>query len=213
MKRGADTVGRVNISFPVTFSSVCAVGLLGLTYWFWRESQSVKETLIFFGAGVAAASHMTASFYTARILSASLNKDTRDEAREQRAEKRASIQEVLLLKQQALRFGERWNDPTMYHARDTLRSVRNAHTKSPEDLQKLIDGKETNVIHLMNFLEEIATSCRHEVVDRAIIKDQFDFIVINTWETLFPWISQHRKKSSPDLWEDVEKLYGAWKRP
>ena len=101
----------------------------------------------------------------------------------------------------------------MYHARDTLRSIAKAHAKSADELQKVIDGNETNVIHVLNFLEEIATSCRHNVVDKVIIKDQFDFVVINTWETLFPWINQHRKIRAPDIWEDVEKLYASWKRP
>lgn len=101
----------------------------------------------------------------------------------------------------------------MYHARDTLRAARDAHAKSAEELQKIIDGSETNIIHIMNFLEEIATSCRHDVVDKEIIKDQFDFIVVNTWETLFVWINQRRKRTNPNVWEDVEKLYSAWKRP
>jgi hypothetical protein len=212
MTKSADTIGRITISFPITFSLVCAVALLFLTLWFWHETQSAKETLIFFGAGVAAASQVTASFYTARILAASLKKDTRDEDRERRAEERAAAQEALLLKQQALRFGERWNDPTMYHARDTLRAVRKAHATSADELQKVIDGSETNVIHVMNFLEEIATSCRHEVVDKVVIKDQFDFIIVDAWQTLFPWITQRRKTRSPQLWEDVEKLYAAWKQ-
>jgi hypothetical protein len=213
MTNGADTVGRINISFPITFSLICGIVLVILTFWFWHESQSIKETLIFFGAGVAAASQVAASFYTARILSASLGKDRRDEARERRAETRIQFQESLLLKQQALRFGERWNDPSMYHARDTLRAARDAHAKSAEELKKVIDGNETNVIHIMNFLEEIATSCRHEVVDKEIMRGQFDFIVINTWETLFPWIAERRKKHSPNVWEDVERLHGLWKRP
>jgi hypothetical protein len=44
-----------------------------------------------------------------------------------------------------------------------LRAVVKAHANSAEDLQKIIEGSETNVIHIMNFLEEIATSCRHEI--------------------------------------------------
>jgi len=212
MAGDADTIGRVNIRFPVTFSLVCAVLLAGLTYWYWRESQSSKETLIFFGAGLAAVSQVAAAFYTARILAATLKKDERDAQREQRAEARAQAQESLLMKQQALRFGERWNDPSMFHARDTLRALIRAHAVSADELQKEIDGRETNVIHVMNFLEEMATSCRYGVVDTNMMRDQFDYVVISTWEVLFPWIQKHRKTRDGDVWEDVEKLYAAWKR-
>jgi len=209
----ADTIGRVNIRFPLTFSLVCGVLLMGLTYWYWHESQSIKETLIFFGAGLAAVSQVAAAFYTARILNATLRKDDRDVQRESQAEARAQAQESLLMKQQALRFGERWNDASMYHARDTLRAVLKAHAVSADELQKEIDGRETNVIHVMNFLEEIATSCRHGVVDNSIMRDQFDYVVFSTWEALFPWVQKHRKARGGGLWEDTEKLYSAWKQP
>jgi hypothetical protein len=217
--KGADTLGRVQIQFPITFSAIASVALLGVTYWYWRVDSDVKNTLIFFLAGAAAVAQITASFYTARILSATLAKDQRDTerekgdvAREAACEKRELELQELSLKQAAFRYGERWNDASMYHARDTLREIALRH-KSQAELIDYIKKNLTNVIHVLNFLEEIATACRHEVVKKELMKDQFDFVVVNTWEILFPWIKEHRAdRGSKSIWEDLEKLYYGWKQ-
>jgi hypothetical protein len=230
MARGADTLGRVQIQFPITFSAITSVALLGVTYWYWRVDSDVKNTLIFFLAGAAAVAQITASFYTARILSATLRKDERDatqevealareDAREKRLaaredafEKREQEREKLRLKQAAFRFGERWNDPSMYHARETVRAV--CYVKRTEDeLNDYLEKNPTNVIHVVNFLEEIATSCKHGVIDQDVIRNQFDFVVTNTWETLYPWIKKHRtERRAEDIWEDLEGVYHDWSR-
>jgi uncharacterized protein DUF4760 len=186
---------RIRFDLPITISTVCFFLLIVLTIWFWRESGSTKETLIFFGAGLAAVGQLAAAFYTARTLSAALNKEDRDITRERQ--------------RQALRFGERWNDSSMHNARSTLRAVVNAHAKSAEELKAAIDGNEVHVIHILNFLEEIATCCRYDLADVKLLREQFDFIVIKTWDTLLPWIQQHRRGNS--VWEELEKLNFAWR--
>lgn len=219
MATGADTLARVQIKFPITFSAISSAALIALTFWYWRETGAVADTLVFFLAGPAAVGTITASFYTARVLAATLRKDERDEAREislaareEAHEKREAEREKLLLKQAAFRFGERWNDPSMYHARETLRAV--CYTQRTEvELNEYLEKHTTNVIHVVNFLEEIATSCKYGVADTEVMKNQFDFVVTNTWETLLPWVKRHRTERKADnIWEDLENLYHTWKR-
>ena len=157
-----------------------------------------------FSSGAAAVAQITASFYTARILSATLAKDERDAEQEKAALDRENARETreqklqeLALKQAAFRYGERWNDASMYHARDTLREIA-LRDKSQTELVDYIKKNLTNVIHVSNFLEEIATACRHEVVKKELMKDQFDFVVVNTWEILFPWIKSIASSAAPN---------------
>jgi len=219
MAKGADTIARVRIHFPITFSALSSIALAGLTYWYWYETRDLPQTLIFFLAGATAVGTITASFYTARVLAATLRKDERDEAREanlaareEAREKREAERERLQLKRAAFRFGERWNDPSMYHARETLRAV--CYTQRTEvELNEYLEKHTTNVIHVVNFLEEIATSCKYGIADTEVMKNQFDFVVTNTWETLLPWVKRHRdERKAANIWEDLENLYHTWKR-
>lgn len=229
---GADTLRRFDIKFSLvlTFSAVAIFALVVVTFLYWRETQSVKDTLVFLSVGAAAVGQITASFYTARVLNATLRKDDRDAKRaddhdaqqktqrgledaQQKAQReledvRHKAQRELELKQAALRFGERWNDPGMFAARDALRLV--LKQSSDVERRKFIETQETNVIHIVNFLEEMGTACRYELVDVKMMREQFDFVIVTTWTKLFPWIKEQRQQDN-DIWEDFESLYDAWK--
>lgn len=218
---GADTLRRfdIKISFVLTFSAVAILALVVVTFLYWRETQSVKDTLIFLSVGAAAVGQITASFYTARVLNTTIRKDDRDAKRaddhdaRQKAQMecedaRQKAQMELELKQAALRFGERWNDSGMFAARDALRLVLKQGTDV--ERRKFIETQETNVIHIVNFLEEIGTACKYKLVDIKIMQEQFDFVIVSTWTKLFPWIKEQRQQNN-DIWEDFERLYDAWK--
>ncbi len=207
----AETLGRVNLSFPITFSAIASAALLIVLAWYWYEAQSIKETLIFFAAGVAAVGQITASFYTARVLAETLRKDKLDLKRAQEFDARENAREAIRLKQASIRFGERWNEASMFHARDTLRMIKKHHSASPEELNKFIEERETNVIHVINFFEEIGTACRHDIVVHEIMKEQFDDVVVDTWVILFTWIQKQRARN-PAVLEDFEALYNKWKK-
>ncbi len=101
----------------------------------------------------------------------------------------------------------------MQSARDTLREVMKHRSGRAEDLLRFIEQNETAVSHIMNFLEEMATCCRHQVVDVAIMKDQFDYVIVSVWDTLFVWIRKQRQETANfRIWEDTESLYDMWKR-
>lgn len=207
-----DTLRRFDIrfSFVITFSALASLALLGITFWYWHETQSIKDTLVFFSVGAAAVGQITASFYTARVLAATLRRDDRDAKRSDDAAARHEAERIIAIKRESLRFGERWNHPSMFHARDALRKVHRHHSTSDEELKKFVETEETNVMHIVNFIEEIGTACRHGVVDSDIMKEQFDDIVVTTWRKLFPWIEKQRGPNE-EIWEDFERLYDKWK--
>jgi hypothetical protein len=213
-----DTVAQINITFPIGFTAIAAVALLLLTAFFWYESQSAKDTLIFFGAGVAAVGQLAAAFYTARMLAAALNKDRADgeaeqkrEERDARHEEREAARDKFRLKLTAMDFGRRWNDPGMFHARDTLREIFRRHD-AKEELKEFIEERQTNVIHCLNFLEEFATSCRYGLSDEELLRNQFDEIVVSIWRKLNPWIESHREsRRNKAIWEDLEWAFDRWK--
>lgn len=200
----------IRFSFVITFSAIASLTLIAITYWYWRETQSVKDTLVFFSVGAAAVGQITASFYTARVLAATMRRDDRDAKRADAAEARFEAQRIAQMKRDSLRFGERWNDASMFRARDALRKVHRHHATSEEDLKKFVDEQETDVMHVINFLEEIATACRLETVDPEIMRQQFDDIVVTTWRRLYPWIEKQRS-GNVFIWEDLERLFDAWK--
>src|SRR5262249_55318035 len=142
---------------------------------------------------------ITASFYTARMLAATLaiRQEDQGDAR----------------KRSAMQFGMRWNDPAMYHVRDILREVLD-HQGGHDQLITIIEAKRTNVVHVLNFLEEIATAIGHEMSDAGLLHAQFGGVVTRTWTKTYPWIQSHRtRRNSPKLWEHMEALYNDWKNP
>ena len=70
-KADGATVGWVQLRFPVKLSVVGALILAILTSWYGCVA-STKETLLFFLLGLTALGTVTAAFYTARILVATL---------------------------------------------------------------------------------------------------------------------------------------------
>jgi hypothetical protein len=202
-----DTVKQVNISFPIKFSVVAGLIHLGLTAWFYVETQSVKEALIFFAIGAAAVGQLTATFYTARLLGSAMKSAEHAD----RAADRQLVHDELTLKREALRFGERWNDPAMKEARATLKNLVENSKGEPNQLADYLKENDMAAGHVMNFIEEMATCCRFGLVDEPIMKRQFDYVVILTWQTLVLWIQETRRRSSNGIWEDTEWLYNQWK--
>lgn len=202
-----DTVKQVKISFAIKFSTVAGLIHIGLTTWFYLETQSVKEALIFFAIGAAAVGQLTATFYTARLLGSAMKSAEHVES----AAVRQAAHDEFILKREALRFGERWNDPGMKEARATLKDLVEHSKGSPNQLADFLKDNDMAAGHVMNFIEEMATCCRYGLVDVPIMKRQFDYVVILTWQTLVLWIQDTQRKSNNGIWEDTEWLYNQWK--
>jgi hypothetical protein len=135
----ADKLGEIH--FPITASliSLALVVVLGFVYGY--TTGKIPETVLFIAAAGAAAGAVLSAFYTARGFPLTAAALTRDETR----------YKVAL----AFRFTSKWNDPAMFHVRDAVRELLNGDHGSPE-FGALLREKETNVIHFLNFLEEVS---------------------------------------------------------
>jgi len=215
-----DNVMHVNIRFPLGFSLIVGVFLGSLTAVFWYVSQDFRATLKFFAIGAAAAAQITTAFFTARLLGMHF-KNREDERererlaneREERRVKREEAHDLFILRREALRFGEKWNNPGFAQARQTMQEIRK-HRSDTKALNRFIIENEVAVLHVVNLVEEMATCCRSKLVDVDLMRRQFDFVIFSTWECLSDWIKDERKKDSNDnIWEDLEWLYHSWKAP
>lgn len=216
--RNADGIVIIQFRFPIAFSAICAISVIVLSAAYYYISQNIKESLIFFAACTAAAGQITASFYTARMLSTSIAQNTlafeqaqtADKNRKQELEAAAITNRHDVLKY-TIRFGERWNDPSMFNVRDTLREIME-HKGTSEDLVIFVDSRRTNIIHLINFLEEIGTAKSLGLIDKEVSREQFDHIVVSSWRKLTQWIEKYRNdRGNKKIWEQYESLFDEWK--
>jgi hypothetical protein len=75
----------------------------------------------------------------------------------------------------------------------------------------LLTSQETNVIHFLNFLEEVAIAMEKAGADPDILREAFRGIVLTAWSKLQAWaIEQRRKRNAPRLWTNVEDLAKKW---
>lgn len=196
---------KVNISFPLQFSIVVGIVVVTLTAAFYFSGNSISQTAIFLGTATAAGGSVCIAFYTGRMLSLSITQEGRSQARESHSIDQAK-------KERALRFAERWNEPQMYHARDTLRHLFDNKNTSDEDIKNIAEDRKTNMIQILNFAEEIAYAYDNDLVDRELTRDKFEGIILTLWQTLEPWVRKHRSdRGRTKIWARVESLYHQWK--
>ncbi|KPQ10829.1 MAG: hypothetical protein HLUCCO17_09070 [Saliniramus fredricksonii] len=217
--QATDKISQVSIHFPIRFSAVAALVLVLLTIVFWAVSGDTIETLVFFAVGAAATAQITTAFFTARLLGfqistrdAEIEREQRADAREELRKQREEAHDAFLLRREAIRFGERWNHPEMREARATLRSILDKNGDAGA-LDAYLNENKLDVNHVLNFIEEMATCCRHGLVDEPLMRKQFDYVVCKTWRSLSTWIDGQRKASVDAIWEDMEWLYDQWKTP
>ena len=205
MARDTDIVLDVSVRFPVRFTIIITVVVVVLTGTFYVISVDIKETMVFFGVATAGGGIIVAAFYTGRTLNLYLQQEFRLRAREE------ALDEVGK-KEHALRYGERWNNPSMYPVRDVCRNIFEQRGKSKDELTKFIESNKTHAIHLLNFFEEIAYAIDNGLVDIDLMREQFRGIIIDTWQILEPWIGDRRiVRARPELWDAVQNLYDEWK--
>ena len=198
-------VDRTVLTLPIKWSILAAIIVVVLTAMFFFVSWEWEKTIIFAAAATAAAGTVLAAGYTGRTLNLFISQEMRIRGRE-------SALDDLGKKNRAMHFAERWNDPQMYHARKIFHMLVEKRNLPQNQLIAAIDESKTNVIHIMNFLEEAAFSLEHDFVDEELTRTQFEGIVVVLWSTLEPWVKLHRiDRGRPRIWCMVEDLYIRWK--
>lgn len=201
----------ISFRFALTFGVAAAAAIAALTLWFVFAGDSVRTALLFFAAACAAAGQLGASLYAARVLQ--MTAQIHAESAGARAEKEAQL-EKQLLEDAAARFGERWTDASMFHLRKECRALIENRT-DPKKILDLVNGNENtavNVGNILNFLEELSLSVLKGRCSEEIAKSLFCGIVINIWHATEPWVRQQRtNRGRPQLWMELETLYGRWR--
>lgn len=191
--------------FPTKFAIWVAVVVAALTTIFYAVNGLFTDTAIFFAAAVAAGGTITTAFYVACTLTLYINQEDYRRRRETGLDERGK-------KERALSYGARWNDPQLFYVRDVCREILDMRGKTEEEIKQYAEEKKTNVVHLLNFLEEISFSVEQNLVDIDLTKDQFKGIVHSLWQLLEPWITQHRAfRGRRDIWDRLEALDKAWR--
>jgi hypothetical protein len=196
-----DRLGEVR--FPVSASVIATAIVALLGFVFWHATASISQTALFLAASGAAAGAILGAFYSARGLALNAAAMERDVAARERDE--AQRKRTL-----ALHYIARWNDPAMYHVRDTVRELFAADHKSPALLES-IKARETNVIHFLNFLEEVGFALDKGGADPDILRETFEGVVYTAWNKLQDWIREVRRvRQRPKIWIKVEELARKW---
>jgi Domain of unknown function (DUF4760) len=189
-----DTLGK--IEFPIKASVVVSIVVLLLSLLYWLATRSLPQTILFFTGAGAAAGAILAAFYSARSLAINAAYLEREEKRRK--------------KDLALERAARWNDPTMYHVRDVVRELFDSDHTS-EAFQRNLRDKKTNVIHFLNFLEEIAIVIEYGEADERILREAFEGVISTACSKLHSWISTHRiNRGRPRIWIKLEELGKRW---
>lgn len=194
----------LEIRFPITFTVIIVsiASALVVTYHLYA-STSIENSAIFLGAAATACGAIISAYYSSRTLRAMIRQDFERRQREDDLDEYGR-------RERSLRYGERWNDPNMYHVRDVCRTLLDNAANG--DIMEMIIDKETNVIHLLNFFEELGFAIEHGLVDQELLKQQFSGLMPVIWRILLPWIMDRRRKFNDDgLWEKVEFLNNQWR--
>ena len=176
---------RINTSLPIRVSlaiSVLTVAFIALYYY---ATKDWKDTAVFAGASVAAAGGIMAAFYAARALAFQMQQQA--DATEAAKERASHDKKVA-----ALQYASRWNDPQMLEARRICREMIEMDGKGVIDIETALQngGDELRVVHMLNFLEEIAISVRHDVADADILRDIYGDAICAVWRCMGPWALQ-----------------------
>lgn len=204
----AMTADSLEIRFPVKVSLIVAVVTAALSGLFFLYSGSNTEALIFFVATTAAAGAVLAAIYTARTLNLQLA--TAQSALLETVERKRTD-----AKKYAITLASRWNDPAMLETRSICRRAINLQDKSLLELRPIIESDETldRVIHLLNFLEEVAISADEDVADDRLLDEFFAEIFFQVWTSLEVWIIHYRKlRNAKNMWGAFEKRTAKWKQ-
>lgn len=100
---------------------------------------------------------------------------------------------------------------------DVLRDIHNSQNDCIEGLAKA-DGtnddlvrKKTEIVFLLNFIEDISACARHDIYDIDLINASLHTSITRSWAMSLPFVFKLREKQ-PTLYENVEWLISELKK-
>lgn len=108
--------------------------------------------------------------------------------------------------------------PEIKHSFDVLRSIHNNHEECIEGLAKngnhddaTLD-KKTKIVFLLNFIEDIAACCRHDIYDIDLIESSLRSSILKSWSMSIPFVYKLREQQST-LYENIEWFIAEMNKP
>jgi hypothetical protein len=177
--------------------------LSGSYYWITR---SEREALVFFAAVAAAAGAVLTAVYAARAI----NLQTSQQITASAALADARLHSRRL---EAMRYAARWNEPRMEQARKACREILQMDGRGVHDITEAltVEDRELRVVHMLNFLEEVAVAIERDVADPEVLRDVYRDAVVLVWRCMDQWAIKYRVgRGQPSAWVHLEALYKAW---
>lgn len=197
------------IGFTTGF--VLGLGVLAFTSLYIFLPPKYHGDLLFFAAACAAAGQLAAAFYSAKVLEFTVQtqRETLSTGTTSKAE---NDKRYFLEKSQE--FAARWNNANLFHVRQHCEEIVQ-NRSNQEAIKDKIDGDKNfsaNIKHVLNFLEEMALCVNQQACNEEIAKALFCGIVINVWHATEFFVKEQRtSRGRPQIWRELESLYGRWK--
>jgi hypothetical protein len=185
------------IRVKVSVGLIATLILVALTVAFYALTRSYSQTALFLAADAAAIGAILGAFYSSRALA--LTAHALDRERERQCKALAFV------------LTSRWNDPNLFHVRDTVRALFDVEPRS-EGFNEVLTKNKTNVIHFLNMLEEIGVAMEHGGADEEILKSAYRGVVITAWARFGDFVAaQRRTRGRDDIWKKFEDLAIKWR--
>lgn len=197
---------RVNLSFSVRTSVLTIVAVIVFSGTYFAATRSIPDSIVFVGAATAAAGAILAAVYAARTMAFQIQQQAAAEAAF--VSRRHQDRQL-----EALRYTARWNEPYMEQARKACREVLLMKGTGVKDITEALSSndRELRVLHMMNFLEELAIAVQLDIADEAILKDVYRDAVVLVWGCMGQWAIGYRTlHNQPSALLRLEALYKAW---
>ena len=160
------------------------------------DNKKLKDSLQFGTAAIAAVAGITGAAYVANQLKHSVVSSKTD---------------------RTLKYIERWNNPD-FDKKAVLALFRETKELGPTEKQKIISDKLENddelrseLISILNFLEEMSLSIHENLTDERVLRNFFRGIVFDYVETFRCWIKARRERvDNSNLYKQLMDLYERW---
>jgi hypothetical protein len=110
----------------------------------------------------------------------------------------------------ALRFVERWNDPTLAPFRTDWHKLYDEFKTltAPQVVERLKSDQITRdkVTDVLNFFEEVSYAVKTNAADRILLEELLGDTIREYFSIALPWVKE-RRKTRPDAWIQIETCW------
>lgn len=209
---------NVLAQIPVTVGVILGFVVVAIVLAYLLVPKAYEGVVILVAAALAAAGTLGNAYYVGRTLELTVQSENRILARQEELNRQAAERHEQDARQARLerssRFGERWNQPELFHSRKACRQVMDDAPKGADHIAKLLEedlDMAMNIGHVLNFLEEMSISIREEWADEEFCRRLFEGIALKLFDATETWRQQQaQRRGRTKLWAELRWLYNRW---